>query len=66
MYRDRTVLLISSSTHPGQVDEHGDQVGLEVLDLDDLGELSKFARGCSANHGCIILAQVPELTSQIS
>ena len=36
---------------------------VEVFNLNHLGEFSKFAGGSSANHGSVILAQVPELTS---
>jgi hypothetical protein len=56
---DRILFILS------QVDEHRDQVGLEVLDLDHLGELAQLAGGSTSNHGSIILTQVAELASQI-
>ena len=49
----------------GQVDEHGDEVGLEVLDLHHLGELAQLAGGRAPHHRGVVLAQVAELAPQL-
>ena len=49
----------------GQVDEHGDEVGLEVLDLHHLGELAQLAGGRAPHHRGVVLAKVAELTPQL-
>lgn len=48
-----------------QIDEHGDQIWLEVLHLDHLGELAQLSRRRPTNHRGVILAQVAELAAEL-
>ena len=53
-------------THPCQVDEHGYEVRLQVLRLDNFGELSQLSGGCPSHHRGVVLTQVSKLGAQFA
>ncbi len=48
-----------------EVDEHRDEIGLEVVELNDLGELADPSGGGAANHRSVVLTEIPELGSKL-
>lgn len=45
----------------GQAGEHGNDLALDVLQLQDLGEFPELGSGGAANHGRVIGAQRAEV-----
>lgn len=48
----------------GEVGEHGDDLTLDVLQLQNLGKLSQLGGGRSSNHGGVVRAQAAEVPAQ--
>ena len=58
-------LALLDFSYLSQIDEHWDEVRLQVLHFDHFSEFTQFAGGSTTHHWSIILAQIAKLTSQI-